>query len=136
MRAKSPPVQPSAPHSALRTQPSALLLMYRSRQRLLAFIAGYHFSQHRRVLAGLARAPHNALLHVGPGVLSALPGELDADVLLRVPEHIHGLSTRLHQRQLLSEHATVENDPLVRFAQLLLRAIGDRALGDPGHDVL
>src|ERR671918_168975 len=60
---------------------------------MLAFVFGHHLAQDRGVLARLSSAPHNPFLHIGPGVVSPLPRQIDAVVLLGVAEHVHRLPT-------------------------------------------
>src|SRR5215208_4196837 len=74
---------------------------------------------------------------VGPGAeLVLLTWQVDAVVRGRVADHGDRVAAGGHRGQLLLELLAEHGDAEVGLAQVLDRPVGDRALGDPGHDVL
>ena len=66
--------------------------------------------------------------------LRALQRQLDHVVGL--PHHRDGVAPRLHRLDRLAEHAAAGQHPDVAAGDVLGGAVGDAALGHPGHDVL
>src|ERR1051326_2550719 len=57
-------------------------------------------------------------------------------VLVRITERIHRILALLDQSDVLLQHLAVQDDAAIRATQVLLAAIGNLALGDPGGWIL
>jgi len=68
-------------------------------------------------------------------VLFVLLRQLDDAIVSGVANDTHGVSSSLDPGHLFSEQAPVKNDPLIACHESFPRPIGQRTLGDPGHDV-
>src|SRR5581483_1609183 len=73
---------------------------------------------------------------MGVPMLLALLGQLHEPGRLRVPVHFHRLLAARDPIDLLVQKLSVHDDAGIRRAELLVLALRDGALGDPGHHVL
>ena len=81
-------------------------------------------------------AQHEAGKAITVVVLLFLVRQVDHAVARRVAQHALGVMPLLHAFDFALEHSAVQGHAFVRGAQLFSRAVGNRALGDPGHHVL
>src|SRR2546422_6163966 len=89
--------------------------------------------QPRRPLArGFALDPRRAV----DEEIAADDRQPDAPVLLRISDHALGLAAAHHPLGVFEDAPAHHDDAAIALAQMLLRAVGDRALADPGDEVL
>src|SRR5215475_2114384 len=98
--------------------------------------------EEREVLAeNESRRPLTPLVTLGARIaadeeLSADDRQPDAAVLLEIADDGFGLAATGHELGLLEHLAPHHDDAAVALAEMLLGAVGDRPLADPGDEVL